>query len=95
MKIPDKLFSHLDKLDFVKCDVEGYEQFVFQNMQETIKKHRPFVQSELAGIANRLKVIELFKSMNYKVCLLQNHELIEINEAAYKSAQTDFYFMPD
>lgn len=34
MKIPDELFINLNRLDFVKCDVEGYEFEVFRNMRQ-------------------------------------------------------------
>jgi len=51
---------NLPRVDFVKCDVEGYEQYVFENMKETIMKHRPLVQSELGGEQNRKTVICFF-----------------------------------
>jgi len=94
MRIPDKLFSDLEKLDFIKCDVEGFEHHVFTNLQDTLKKFKPLVQSELAGEENRMSVINLFKSFDYKACLLINGKLEEIAETEYLKANSDFYFIP-
>ncbi len=36
----------LDKIDFMRMDVEGYEYHIYQGMRETIKKHRPTLLME-------------------------------------------------
>ncbi|OFX27878.1 MAG: hypothetical protein A2033_06425 [Bacteroidetes bacterium GWA2_31_9] len=94
MKIPDELFADLTKIDFIKCDVEGYESIVFDNFKKLISKHRPLVQTELSGIENRLHVIELFKEMNYSVNVLEDEKLIPISENDIKLVDKDFYFIP-
>ncbi|PLX11829.1 MAG: hypothetical protein C0594_03160 [Marinilabiliales bacterium] len=94
MKVPDKLFSGLSRLDFVKCDVEGFESFVFSNFVETLTKFKPRVQSELSGKENREKVINLFKSLDYTVNILANNSLRELNESEYHAFNQDFYFLP-
>lgn len=94
MKIPDELFADLTKIDFIKCDVEGYESIVFDNFKKLISKHRPLVQTELSGIENRLHVIELFKEMNYSVNVLEDEKLIPISENDIKVVNQDFYFIP-
>lgn len=94
MKIPDELFADLSKIDFVKCDVEGYESIVFDNFKKLISQHRPLVQTELSGIENRLHVINLFKGMNYSVNVLENDKLITISDNDIKLVDKDFYFIP-
>ncbi len=94
MRNPDELFAELDNIAFVKCDVEGYESEVFSNMVNFLKKHRPIVQSELSGLDNRLKVINIFLELNYTVKLLKNGALVNINESDIESAKQDFYFTP-
>lgn len=94
MKIPDELFADLSKIDFVKCDVEGYESIVFDNFKKLISTHRPLVQTELSGIENRLHVINIFKEMNYSVNVLENEKLIPISENDIKLVEKDFYFIP-
>jgi len=94
MKIPDELFSNIQRIDFVKCDVEGYEYFVFSNMQTVLNKYKPIVQSELSGAENRKKVIDLFISLNYNVKFLENGTLQEYNPEYIDKYQRDFYFTP-
>ncbi|MBN2682731.1 MAG: FkbM family methyltransferase, partial [Bacteroidales bacterium] len=92
MKNPDKLFSEIEKIDFIKCDVEGYESEVFSNMQTLLKKHKPLVQSELSGIENRKKVIEIFENLGYLTYVLRNGVLEKVNKEVIDSINTDFYF---
>ena len=39
--------SHLDRLDFIKIDVEGYEPFVLLGAEEIITKHKPTIYIEM------------------------------------------------
>ena len=94
MRIPDELFANLQRLDFIKCDVEGYEQFVFENMKDTIMKHRPLVQTELGGDDNRKTVISFFENHGYKTCLLINNALIQATPNEKVKSKNDFYFVP-
>jgi len=43
MKIPDELFANITQLDFIKCDVEGYEIYLFPHLLNTIKKFNPLI----------------------------------------------------
>jgi len=95
MKVPDKLFADLPKLDFVKCDVEGYERNVFGNMKSVIAKHRPIIQSELGGEENRMEVISILRGLNYNVCLLVDGIMKPATDDEIKSADQDFYFLPN
>lgn len=94
MRIPDELFANLNRLDFIKCDVEGYEQYVFENMKDTIMKHRPLVQTELGGELNRKTVINFFENHGYNTCLLSNNELIPATPNEKIKSKNDFYFVP-
>ncbi len=37
----------IDKIDFLRMDVEGYEYHIFQGMKNTIKKSKPIIQIEV------------------------------------------------
>lgn len=92
MKVPDKLFNEIQKLDFVKCDVEGYEYFVFSNMQETFKKHKPIVQCELGG-EHKKETLELMKSFGFVVYALEDDYLKLLPEDQVLQYANDVYFV--
>jgi len=93
MKIPDELFMNLNRLDFVKCDVEGYEYEVFRNMQETLRKFKPLIQTELNGTENRQQVKDLLTAIGYETYILSpNQTLLPCNNVLLKDHGGDFYF---
>lgn len=94
MRNPDELFANIEKLDFVKCDVEGYEFQIFKNFTKTIERFKPLVQSELSGEENRKNVIALFEELGYKLHILRNGELQNISLDQALQVEQDFYFVP-
>lgn len=95
MKIPDLVFQNLQRLDFIKCDVEGYERFVFANLMNIINKFSPLIQSELAGEQNRKEVINLLEEAGYSSFVLKDNALIPIDRNILMSYNQDFYFMKE
>ncbi|MCX6291998.1 MAG: FkbM family methyltransferase [Bacteroidetes bacterium] len=93
MKIPDELFSTLSRLDFIKCDVEGYEYFVFSQMKNVLTKFKPVVQSELGNADTRKNMLELFSSLGYKPCRLEKEQLLPMTEQEYYAYEPDVYFI--
>jgi FkbM family methyltransferase len=96
MRVPDDLLANLPRLDFVKCDVEGFEFEVFRHMQATLRRFQPLIQTELNGLENRRAVVELLAGLGYKPFVLSpRSELVPCSEAQLQSAATaDFYFQP-
>jgi hypothetical protein len=93
MKIPDELFINLNRLDFIKCDVEGYESEVFRHMQETLRKFQPLIQTELNGEANRQQVQALLANLGYQAYILSpNQTLLPCDDVLLMNHQGDFYF---
>ncbi len=95
MKNPDVLFAGLNKINFIKCDIEGYEYIAFSNMAKTLKKHMPLIQSELSGNENRQNAITFFESLGYQTCLLQNNSLKIANQQQKNNSANDFYFVSE
>lgn len=97
MRIPDELFADLPKLDFIKCDVEGFESQVFASLQGTIRRFKPLIQTELNGVENRLQVTRLLHSLGYGAFVLTNGETLrKIEEAQLSEVESaDFYFKID
>lgn len=58
------LFGGLERLDFIKCDVGGYELHILREMRTVLERHRPTVLIETGG-ENRPAVVRLFGELGY------------------------------
>ena len=96
MKVPDELFVNFPRLDFVKCDVEGYEHLVFSNMVQTLRKFKPLIQTELNGAENRQKVYDLLTGLGYKAHILGHGSTMVpvLADKVTSAPESDFYFLP-
>ena len=93
----DEVIAHhylTDQIKFIKCDVEGYEQFVIPSFEKTITKSMPIIQIELSGKENRQKVIDYLTKKGYIYKILKNNTLVEIAENDIFGVDSDFYFVP-
>lgn len=93
MKIPDELFAQLPKLDFVKCDVEGYEYIVFQNFMQVIQKHLPILQIEIQPPL-RENMYHLLTPLGYVPHKLENAQWTVLSYQEYLTCPQDIYFIP-
>ena len=61
----------IDKIDFLRMDVEGYEYHIFQGMKNTIKKSKPIIQIEvhksIMGIKTTKKWLNELKNEGYEL----------------------------
>lgn len=86
-----ELLIDLPKIDYIKCDIEGYEQYVLPEIKIVFEKFRPILQVETWGI-HKPVVMSLMKEMNYIAFTLDKNKLIadekgELNEG-------DILFVP-
>jgi len=62
---------NLDRIDFVRMDVEGYELYIIKGMIEILKKYRPAIHIELhkrqLGNSGILEFFEIMKKLDYDV----------------------------
>ncbi|MEO6406147.1 MAG: FkbM family methyltransferase [Ferruginibacter sp.] len=75
MKIPSKLFASVGQVNFIKCDIEGYEEYVLPEMKGIIETYLPIVQVETWG-THKKAVDELFSSLGYNQYQLQDNKLV-------------------
>ncbi|MCV3765728.1 FkbM family methyltransferase [Rhizobium sp. TRM95796] len=62
----DDLLAHVDKIDFLKIDVEGKEIDVIQGLRKTLERHKPaiFIEVDLKNLA---EINALFSALGYRV----------------------------
>ncbi len=71
MRRGSELFSKLTRLNFIKCDIEGYEVVVMSELRPLLERFRPTVLIETGG-ENRPKIIALFRSLGYRGFTLEH-----------------------
>lgn len=54
VKTPSAIFGNLDKVDYIKCDIEGYENRVIPGFIDIIRHFRPVMQIEVEPENRRL-----------------------------------------
>ncbi len=94
-------FVHANKLhvDFIKCDVEGAELFVFQGALETLRNDKPIVFTEMlrkwAAKFNYHpnEIITFFASLGYRCFHCDGTALKEVAEITDETVMTNFFFL--
>ncbi len=75
MRRGSELFADLQRLDFIKCDIEGYELTVMREMRPLLERFHPTVLIETGG-DNRPEIIRLFTELGYRGTTLDHgHEV--------------------
>lgn len=74
MKRGSVLFKDLSRIDLIKCDVEGHEYPILEDMRTLIDIHKPDILLESSG-ASRIKCFELLVSLGYQCFRLENDKL--------------------
>ena len=78
-----RLFADLKRIDFIKCDIEGYERVVIPELQPLIERHHPTVLIETDG-ETRHQIIEMFSQMGYRAYMLENGKEVTLDAASDK-----------
>lgn len=86
-----EFLANLPHLDYIKCDIEGYEWTVFSTLDAELGRLRPVVQIE---ISERFisQFCAFFQELNYVQCGLYDGKLIE--EKGKQRVTSDFLFIP-
>lgn len=90
MRRGSELFAELERLDFIKCDIEGYEGVVIPEMADIIRKHLPVVLLETGG-ANRRPMIDMFREWGYAGYVLSGRRLVSVMRVP---GEKDIVFIP-
>lgn len=87
----NSFLKDFSKLDFIKCDIEGYEWIVFSAIKNEINRLRPIIQIEISE-SHLTDFIQYFKDVNYIQAGLYDGRLIEEN--GKQKETSDFLFIP-
>lgn len=77
MKQPLFLFEKLGKIDYIKCDIEGYEIPVIPLMKPLIASQQPIMQIETDG-DNKTQILLMMWSLGYKSFYANKQQLIPV-----------------
>ncbi len=91
MTHPEKLFNNLERLDYIKCDIEGFEIEVLPLFEGIIKKFKPTLQIEFGSKESRTLVQDMLLASGYKLFKLDQGELKE--GAKDEKIVDDIYFI--
>ncbi|HLO94734.1 MAG TPA: FkbM family methyltransferase, partial [Burkholderiaceae bacterium] len=98
-RLDDFVSNNKLHVDFIKCDVEGAELFVFQGATETLQRDKPIVFTEMlrkwAAKFNYHpnEIIALFASFEYRCFYAGENALKELAEMTDETVETNFFFL--
>lgn len=91
--------NNITKLDFIKCDVEGAELFVYKGGTKTFTELKPIIFTEmLRKWAAKFDyhpndIVKLFAGLDYKCFVIRSGELSELKEVTDETMETNFVFL--
>lgn len=86
-----ELFKDLTALDYIKCDIEGYELTVFEEIKPILEKFQPYVQIEISS-KNMDAMLALFSTLGYTQFGIANFQFVQ--EKGLQQEEGDFFFVP-
>ena len=91
MKKPSDLFGKFEKIDYIKCDIEGFEYIVLSEMKEVIERTQPILQVELWEDNENL-VMDMLSNMGYRSFKVVKGKLAEVTPD--NAPKGDWIFIP-
>lgn len=91
--------NNIKRLDFIKCDVEGSELFVYKGGINSIEKFKPIIFSEMLRKWSAKfdyhpnDIIKLFHTINYKCFVINHNKLQEIKCVNEDTVETNYFFL--
>jgi FkbM family methyltransferase len=88
-------------VDFLKCDVEGAELFVFQGALKTLELHKPIVFTEILRKWSAKfhydpnAILQLFSGLGYRAYTVEQSKLCPFERMTESTVETNFFFLHD
>ncbi len=86
-----EFIGEIPKINYIKCDIEGYEGIVFEEIKSVIATQRPFVQLEISE-ENKTQLLELFNELDYLQFGICNSNFV--SEEGVQKEEGDYFFVP-
>ncbi len=89
--------NKLDRIDFIKCDTEGYEYFVFRGAQQVLSSHKPAIYCEIEEPYVRRQglepdaVFDILKKLGYRAFLSVGDDRLKPVDSY--SRRGDYFFL--
>jgi FkbM family methyltransferase len=91
---PNQVFGNLSGIDFIKCDVEGFEVRLFTKMLPTVRKYRPKLLCELGSEKDRRDFAELLQPLGYACYRLREEKWEALDPYGPQTAPAhNYYFL--
>jgi FkbM family methyltransferase len=92
MYTPATLFGKLERCDYIKCDVEGYEIHIISQLGFLLKPFQPIIQIEIEPV-NRESISDFLSSLSYSAFYLQDKLLFPVSDNL-EEINGDLFFIP-
>ena len=90
MHTPEYLFGKLERIDYIKCDVEGYEIYVIPLFYRIIEKHRPIIQIETSK-ESRAVITPMLVKIGYRAFHIENSALKSFDDRNKPAGDIIYY----
>jgi FkbM family methyltransferase len=92
MFTPVTLFGNLERCDYIKCDVEGYEIHIIPQLEFLLNSFHPIIQIEIEPI-NRKSITDFLLALTYSAFYLKDKLLFPIGDQM-QVIEGDIFFVP-
>jgi FkbM family methyltransferase len=87
-----EVFKDIPRLDYIKCDVEGFEKTILFRIRPIIEKFKPVVQVEIKD--NKEEIIDFFLEIGYQIFTLEDEKLKQIDRNHATAFTYDVWLIP-
>lgn len=98
-KLDDFTVEKSLSVDFIKCDVEGAELFVYQGGIESLKRNKPIIFTEMLRKWSKKfnyhpnTIIDLLFGIGYRCFTAKEDKLVEFFKMDENTMETNFFFL--
>lgn len=91
--------NNIERIDFIKCDVEGSELFVYEGGIKSITKFKPVVFSEMLRKWSAKfgyhpnDIIDLFTNIGYGCYIIKNQNIVEFSKVDEETVEKNYFFL--